>query len=484
MSRHAARHSRPSPWQSPFVRALPMGLLCTLGAVVLSACGHGNTDPATPASPPQAPTGVQRGTLLSQPALVQAMSTSQVNDAITGDALIVVTGKAKCAVSVYKLQYNTVGGRSEPTTASAAVFVPSGGDGCSGPRPVVEYAHGTSTDRTRDVTQIGTDTESLAMLGLFAAQGYLVVAPNYTGYDTSTLPYHPYLVAQAQADDMVDALRAARSALPTLGVTASAQLFITGYSQGGHVAMATVRAMQTQYTGEFQVTASAPMSGPYALLQFVEGQVGGGPQSGGASLYTSMLLNGFQNSYGNVYAQPSDAYASPYDTTVPNLLPSADPNAKQQLPAGPDNTYRTLFDAGDGQPFLLTTAFRQAAAQPTSGFYQDLQRNDLTLDWAPSSPMILCHAGEDQIVFASNAIAAQQAFKARGVDVTRYDLEDDSTVSNAVHTSFEAAKAIYKAKAGSDTAGQVQYQTAYHGALTASFCSWLARDYFNGFTGG
>jgi hypothetical protein len=50
---------------------------------------------------------------------------------------------------------------------------------------------------------------------MFAAEGYIVVAPNYVGYDTSTLGYHPYLNADQQSKDMIDALTAARSALPT-----------------------------------------------------------------------------------------------------------------------------------------------------------------------------------------------------------------------------------------------------------------------------
>ena len=75
----------------------------------------------------------------------------------------------------------------------------------------------------------------------FAARGYIVVAPNYAGYDTSTLPYHPYLVAAQQSKDMIDALIASRSALPNIAlVSDNGQLFITGYSQGGYVAMATL----------------------------------------------------------------------------------------------------------------------------------------------------------------------------------------------------------------------------------------------------
>ena len=64
---------------------------------------------------------------------------------------------------------------------------------------------------------------------------------------------------------MIDALTAARGALPTADApttTDNGQLLVTGCSQGGYVAMATHRALQG--AGE-TVTASAPMSGPYAL---------------------------------------------------------------------------------------------------------------------------------------------------------------------------------------------------------------------------
>ena len=47
---------------------------------------------------------------------------------------------------------------------------------------------------------------------------------------------------------MIDILTAARTALPNTMSSATSdngKLFVTGYSQGGHVAMATQRAMQT-----------------------------------------------------------------------------------------------------------------------------------------------------------------------------------------------------------------------------------------------
>ena len=66
---------------------------------------------------------------------------------------------------------------------------------------------------------------------MFAAQGYIVVAPNYAGYDISTLGYHPFLNADQQSGEMMDILAAARTALPNTFASAtsdSGKLFVTG----------------------------------------------------------------------------------------------------------------------------------------------------------------------------------------------------------------------------------------------------------------
>ena len=139
------------------------------------------------------------------------------------------------------------------------------------------------------------------MAGVFAAEGYIVVAPNYVGYDTSTLGYHPYLNGDQQSKDMIDALTAARSALPTADAPATTdggQLLVTGYSQGGYVAMATHRALQE--AGE-TVTASAPMSGPYALSAFSDA-IFQGQVTGGSPVNLTLLITSYQNAYGNLYA--------------------------------------------------------------------------------------------------------------------------------------------------------------------------------------
>ena len=214
------------------------------------------------------------------------------------------------------------------------------------------------------------------------------------------------------------ATRAAKAHLAEVGgTTASPILLLTGYSQGGYVAMATHREIETNYASEFQVTASVPMSGPYNLVGFSDiitapqGQV-----NAGALVFTPLLLTSYQRSYGDVYASPSDAYQSPYDTTAPGIFPSdssvADLMAAGKLPADP--TLRSLWGEGG----LLKDSFRagylaQIGQATQTGFRKHLVENTL-LGWTPSatSGVALCGGAQDPTVFfAVNTQAAQADFE-------------------------------------------------------------------------
>ncbi len=68
---------------------------------------------------------------------------SKITDGTVSRWLLRYTFSPQCSVVVYQLRYGTVGAQGEPTTASAALMVPSGSDvACQSPRPIVLYAHG------------------------------------------------------------------------------------------------------------------------------------------------------------------------------------------------------------------------------------------------------------------------------------------------------------------------------------------------------
>ncbi|MFP4902437.1 alpha/beta hydrolase family protein, partial [Paraburkholderia sp. BR14261] len=147
--------------------------------------------------------------------------TKLLNTNATGQQLLQVAGTPRCDIEIKYFRYLTIGGAGEPTMSSAALMIPGGGASCTGPRPLMLYAHGTTTYRNyniADITQADPANgdgagEGIAVAAIYAAQGYLVVASNYAGYSGSPLPYHPYLNGDQQSADMIDSLRAARFAM-------------------------------------------------------------------------------------------------------------------------------------------------------------------------------------------------------------------------------------------------------------------------------
>ncbi len=174
-----------------------------MAAVILgiAACEHNND-----ASSGAAAAATGRGVLLQSPP--EVMATYAPADFLTllggstlGQILLQLSYSATCTVTVYHIEYQTVDPAGNLTPASGALMVPSGAGTCQGPSPVLLYAHGTQTDRNYDIADLSADDndEGLIMAAVFAAKGYIVVAPNYVGYDTSTLSYHPYLDADQQS---------------------------------------------------------------------------------------------------------------------------------------------------------------------------------------------------------------------------------------------------------------------------------------------
>jgi hypothetical protein len=497
-------------------------------AALLVACGGGSggmSASAPNASPP-------RGTLLQSPP--DLLTTVKASDLLlelnvaANQQLLSLSGPPVCDILTYHIEYSTVGGANEPTTASAALLVPTGlGANCTGKRPIVLYAHGTTTDRAFDMTDL-SNAETLSLAALFASQGYIVVAPNYAGYDTSTLPYAPYLIADQQSKDMIDALTAARVALPFASATLtkdSGQLFITGYSQGGYVAMATHRAMEA---AGMTVTASAPMSGPYALAAFVDA-VFYGEVNGDGPVSATLLLTAYQKVYGNIYANAADVFASQYATGIDSLLPSTTPRSQlyaqgklpefalfSSTPPAPNFAAMTppstpanlaaVFALGFGTGNLLQNSYRlsylqDAQAHPDGGFptvttgiaaaspalpwRQALQMNDLR-NWVPAAPLQLCGGANDPLVFWFNAQLMQNYWASHPstAPIGVLDLESAVSTNDPYGTykqDFAIAKAVVAAAAvtqGATDGGALAVEEAYHATLVAPFCFAATRAFF------
>jgi len=512
------------------MRRIHARTLSLLTALLLAACGGSNSGSDLVATNPA------RGQLLQSPPELVSMVTAPalllILNTLANQQLLAISGTPLCDIAVHHIRYATVGGANEATTASGALMVPLGSDPrCRGTRPILLYAHGTTTDRAFNMANLQGDPngEGLVMAALFASQGDIVVAPNFAGYDSSTLPYHPYLIADQQSKDMIDALTAARSALPTAAAPAtrdSGRLFITGYSQGGYVAMATHRAMQV---AGMTVTASAPMSGPYAMAAFVDA-VFSGRVSSGATVSATLLITAYQKAYGNLYSATAEVFEAQYADGIESLLPSTTPRsvlyAQGKLPADamfsatpPDPAFADItpattpanlapiFALGFGTDHLVTNSFRlsyllDAQSNPDGGWpttttgiatatpgvrlRQALKLNDLR-NWIPTAPTLLCGGNADPTVFWLNTQLMQGYWAARAPSpdpVTVLDL--DSTVSGGdpyadLKNQFAQAKQLAAATAvaqGATDGGASAVSDAYHAGLLPPFCLTAVKSFF------
>ncbi len=157
-----------------------------------------------------------------------------------------------------------------------------------------------------------------------ASQGYVVVGSDYLGLGKSNYAYHPYLHSASEASATIDAMRAARSVLQHLKTPLSGKVMLSGYSQGGHTAMATQREIEAHLSKEFHLVASAPISGPYALEQtFLDSWSGSnavGENTFGI-LLGSYAIVAMQHTYKNIYLEPGQVFQDPWAAKVEPLFP-------------------------------------------------------------------------------------------------------------------------------------------------------------------
>lgn len=458
-------------------------------SALLAACGGGDSV----SEGPSFDTSGAPGSLVATPTALTTLTPAAFQAAAPA-SLFQVAGVPKCNVTFNYFQYGTVGGAGEKTSASGGIMVPSGTDAaCTGERPVLLYAHGTTTDKNKNMAS-PQDSEAALIAAMYAAQGYIVVAPNYAGYEASTLPYHPYLNMDQQAKDMVDALTAARKGFADVGARASAKLFVSGYSQGGFVSMATQRALQLAGT---PVTAAAHLSGPYALGTFGDAVYAGNVNLG-ATIFSPLLTTSFQRTYGNIYTTPSEMYEAAYAPTIETLLPSTTAQSvllsTGKLPAtamfAADSApkpagFESFFGAGN----LVKTSYRNtyladAVANPTAPKHPlrvAANKNDLLQqNWTPNKPMLLCGGNADPTVFFRvNTQAAQAYFAGKGVPAQAVTVLDvDSPATSASDPFAQAKGGFAQAKAATAAAGTSALMQAYHGSLVPPFCNAAARGYF------
>ncbi len=297
------------------------------------------------------------------------------------------------AVAALSVNYYSCNKKGDIIPVSGVFFIPQGGSEF----PILSLQHGTETKRNK-VASVSPKNSIEGIIGLLTASlGYVTAAPDYPGFGISKTR-HPYLHARSLVPSIVDFLLACKPYCTTNQISMNGEVFLTGYSEGGYLSLLTQKVVEEEYAGEFNLTAVAPLSGPYDLLGTIDSVLQNGTYSSPA--YAAYFLSAYNDIYG--WDCLSDIFNPSYTSVIHQLFDGSSSWGEVigLLPA----TFPELINASFIESYNkgYETAIKAA-----------LEENTL-LDWAPQTPLHFFHGDADDIVPYENVITAIERLSAKG----------------------------------------------------------------------
>ncbi|MCW3124480.1 MAG: esterase/lipase [Bacteroidetes bacterium] len=324
---------------------------------------------------------------------LQSFTHSQIDSILSANGVPNVFG-TNYDIDVYRLLYNTVSYDSSATTASGMLAVPRNTT-CRFPMAV--YHHGTVASKLDAPSYLGGLEPVVGMV--LASTGYIVTEPDYLGLGDGP-GLHPYQHAQTEASASIDMLRAAREHCDSARILRNGQLFLMGYSEGGHACMATHRTIQNQLSNEFTVTAAVPMSGAYDMSGVMVNRMLSDSDYSQPG-YLAYLIVSWNPIY-HLCDSFSQALVHPYDSILPMLLDGT--HGTNDLNNAMPSVPKRIFTRNELDTFVNN---------PNSVMRVALRQND-DYDWSPNCPTRIFFCRGDSYVPFQNSVVAIDKMRQNG----------------------------------------------------------------------
>ena len=313
----------------------------------------------------------------------------------------------KYDVIVYRVFYKTHDYQNNEITASGLVYVPEIKNYYL---PVVCYQHGTAIQK-QEVPSISADMGYYVPFIMASETGTLVCAADYIGLGFSDGVQHFYEPAE-EANAVVDMLGCVQMLLNKTyhPLTFDYDVFLMGYSQGGHATLAAQRKLETKYPYQFHLKASAPMASWFSLEKSSQFNILKDSVDYPFSGAYAFLINSIQTTQ-QIFPSYDSVFVSPYDSLVDELFNGAynTGTVSMQFPA-------YFYTA-------LQPVFRSDLKNNSNNFFlKAVKKYDLINDWTPRAPTRFYHSEDDEIAFYDNSLIAFNTFKQKGGNVNLISL--------------------------------------------------------------
>lgn len=296
------------------------------------------------------------------------------------------------AVDMYEVTYKGLWLDSSFIIAKGVVYIPK----TDKPAAEMVYDHGTRIGLQQSY---GIQDLEQVVCMMHAVDNYVAIFPFYYGFAGGEKE-HVYQDSWTEAMATIYMIKACREIYSQIGRSTSGQLFLTGYSQGGHASMATHKMLESGNFNEIKLTASSPMSGAYDMT---------GEQSKTMFRnytqphYLPYLILSYQYAYhlwpGDVY----DVFKEPYRTKMREVF--AQPRVKDF------GDVNAMLPKIPGE-MIVDSVVQRFTSDPTFPFTCKLKENCL-VNWVPKAPMQICACYGDDEVMVNNTQVAYAAMHAK-----------------------------------------------------------------------
>jgi len=315
-------------------------------------------------------------------------------------------------LSLYRVTYRSKDAKGRAAVLSGMVAFPNQG----APKGIVVFNHGTTVYNgnmpSRYTSSLkGTEPDTVVLA--FSSGGYALAMPDYIGQGDHT-GGHPYPANVVNARAGMDMIKPARDLMNRVKVSHGNGLYVTGYSEGGGVAMAQVREIERLRDASMEVTAAAPASGPYDLSGATREFMLEQPTDQAGFVVRTYLLGDLvyylhKNQGVKIvdYFKPSMAFT--INNAYGGKVKDEDIIKRIGITAVLMKSQNNIFN-------IVTPRFKRAmeAMDLKDPAVKLLKDNDC-YDWTPRTRMLLINLEGDTIVSPRNSEVAFNTMRRRGV---------------------------------------------------------------------
>lgn len=329
-----------------------------------------------------------------------------------------------------RLRYYSVDANNNPILLSEMVSFPKEKGLGSRPYATVQFIvlnnHPTTT--LDKIVPTGAEPQ-IEQIRMMTGEYAMTVSPDYLGYGSSVSAPHPYMCHTLTARNVVDGLLAAIAEAEKRGIKFSANYYThnIGYSQGGGVALAVQKYLETQASEEVQkiVKLKKTFVGAGAMQMsdiFYE------YESQESITYPALLpymMMGLFYTYGNTTLRGlnmMDLFTDSFKG-----MDVFDRLEKKNTVVGDINQMIINKYGGKCNFYdVMVPVFKDKTSAAYRQIDKVIKKNDL-LDgsWKPKAPITFFHYEKDEVVPYSQSVKALNLFKNMGCDVNMISATDD-----------------------------------------------------------